>query len=72
MNHPDNYELREKVAAIVQPGKYEYMMKACALAVSGDLTFTGVIELKRLMVVLKFINSELTADEIWYLAKESG
>lgn len=56
----------------MQPGKYEYMMKACALAVSGDLTFTGVIEQKRFMVVLKFINSELTADEIWYLAKESG
>jgi hypothetical protein len=47
-------------------------MKACALTVSGDLTFTGVIEIKRFMVVLKFINSEFTVDEIWYLAKESG
>ena len=47
-------------------------MKACALAVSGDLTFTGVIELKRFMVMLRFINSEFTSDEIWHLAKESG
>jgi hypothetical protein len=47
-------------------------MKACALTVSGELTFTGLIEIKRLMVILKFINSEFTADEIWYLAHESG
>jgi len=47
-------------------------MKACALTVAGELTFTGLIEIKRFMVVLKYISSTLTADEVWHMAQESG
>lgn len=47
-------------------------MKACALTVSGELNFSGLIEIKRFMVVLRYISSKLTADEVWLLASESG
>lgn len=53
---------------IIQPGKYEYLMKACALMSTGELTFNSIIEISRLMTALKYINSEITSDEIWFLA----
>lgn len=64
--------LRANVAKIIQPGKYEYLMKACALMSSGELTFTGLIEIGRFMVALRFLNSEISSDELWYLANSSG
>ena len=64
--------LRANVAKIIQPGKYEYLMKACALMSSGELTFTGIIEISRFMLALKYLNSEITSDEIWFLANTSG
>lgn len=46
-------------------------MRACALIVNKELTFTGMIELSRFMTTLKFVASPLTQDQIWYLAKMS-
>ena len=46
-------------------------MKACALMLSGDLIYTSPIELSRFMVALKYLNSTLTSDEVWYLVNES-
>jgi hypothetical protein len=72
LSDPQNSMLRGKVAKIIQPGKYEYLMKACALMSSGELTFTGVIEISRIMLALRFINSEISSDELWFLANTSG
>lgn len=47
-------------------------MKASALITSGELTFNSIIEIERFMTALRFINSTLTQDEIWFLANESG
>lgn len=47
-------------------------MKACALMSSGELTFTSIIELSRFMTALRFLNSDLTSDELWFLVNSSG
>lgn len=47
-------------------------MKACALMSTGELTFNSIIEISRFMTALKYLNSELTLDEIWFLASNSG
>jgi hypothetical protein len=47
-------------------------MKACALMSTGELTFNSIIEVSRFMTALRFLNSELTSDEIWFLASSSG
>jgi hypothetical protein len=43
-------------------------MKACAIMVNGELTFSGVIELKRFMTAIKYLQSKLTEEEVWHLA----
>jgi hypothetical protein len=70
-DNPDNFGLREKVASVIQPGKYEYLMKACAVIVNGNLSYGGQIEHARLMTILRYISSKLTKDEVWFLAKHS-
>lgn len=47
-------------------------MKACALITSGELVFTSIIEISRFMTALRYTNSSITADELWFLANESG
>jgi hypothetical protein len=47
-------------------------MKACALMSSGELSFNSVIETSRFMTALRFLNSEITSDELWFMANESG
>lgn len=40
-DNPDNTGIRDKVTQVIQPGKYEYLMKSCAIIVNGDLNFGG-------------------------------
>ena len=47
-------------------------MKACALMSSGELSFNSILEISRFMVALKYLGSEITADDIWFLANTSG
>ena len=65
------YQIRDKVDETLQPGKYEYLMKVCALMSSGEGNFEGHILLSRFMTALYYIKSPLTADEVWLLATES-
>jgi len=53
-------DLREKLEQTLLPGKYEYLMKVCALITSGEGNFEGLIELSRLMIALYYIKSPLT------------
>lgn len=46
-------------------------MRACALISSGELNFNSIIEISRFMTALKYLNSDLTQDEIWFLVHES-
>ena len=46
-------------------------MKALALMVNKDLNFSGQIELSRFMTALKYLGSDITNDEIWFLANKS-
>lgn len=57
LNDESNELLKEKVISTIQPGRYEYLMRACALMVNGELSFTGTIDLSRFMVALKFLDS---------------
>ena len=68
---PENYSLREKIEQTLQPGKYEYLMKVCALITSGEGNFDGFIELYRFMIALQYIKSPLSLAEIWQLAEVS-
>jgi hypothetical protein len=45
-------------------------MKACALMASGELNFNSLIEISRFMTALKYLNSELTTEDIWFIANE--
>jgi len=65
------YHIRDKVDETLQPGKYEYLMKVCALMSSGEGNFEGHILLSRFMTALYYIKSPLTPDEVWLLASES-
>ena len=47
-------------------------MKACALMSTGELTFNSIIEISRFMTALRYLNSDLSTDEIWFLASNSG
>ena len=53
------------------PGKYEYLMRACAIMANGELSFSGVIEASRIQTALRYIGSKITSDEIWFLAFKS-
>jgi len=35
------FDLRERIVDTLAPGKYEYLMKACALMANGELNCTG-------------------------------
>lgn len=39
---------------------------------AGELSFNSMIELSRLMVALKYIDSDVSADDIWLLASAAG
>lgn len=69
---PTHAELRAKIALIIQPGKYEYLMKACALMSSGELTFNSIIEISRFKTALKYLNSDINIEELWFLANTCG
>lgn len=56
----------------IDPGKYEYIMKACAIMANGELSFSGSIEISRFMIPLKSIGSKLKKNQIQFLAKRSG
>jgi len=43
-------------------------MKACAIITSGELNYLNMIELSRFMTALRYLGSELTSDEVWFLA----
>ena len=68
----DGYlSLREKLEQTLLPGKYEYLMKVCALITSGEGNFEGFIELSRFMIALYYIKSPLTSSDVWLLAEVS-
>ena len=52
------------------PSKYEYLLKAYAIMVNGDLTLSGCVEASRFMVPLRYLHSKLTLEEMWGLAVE--
>jgi hypothetical protein len=54
------------------PGKYEYLMKVCALITSGEGNFEGSIELSQFMIALYYIKSPLTLADVWLLAEASN
>ena len=39
---------------------------------TGELTFNSIIEISRFMTALRYLNSDLSTDEIWFLASNSG
>lgn len=64
------HDLKEKIIETLSPGKYEYLMKVCALMVnSAEPNFNGNIELKRFNVALTYIDSPLSSEDIWLLAE---
>lgn len=56
---PEYYSIRDRIEQTLQPGKYEYLMKVCALITSGEGNFDGFIELSRFMIALYYIKSPL-------------
>jgi hypothetical protein len=44
-------------------------MKACAIMTNADLNFNGILELSRFMIALRYLDSSLTAEDIWFLAE---
>jgi hypothetical protein len=71
LNQPEHSALKGKISEMVQPGKYEYLMRSCALMVNSDFNFVGYIAMERFMLSLRFLNSKLSEDEIWFLAEAS-
>jgi hypothetical protein len=63
--------LKEKVFFSLAPGKYEYLMKVCALLSSGESNYEGTIELSRMQLALSYIESTLSVEELWLLAETS-
>ena len=51
------------------PGKYEYLMKVCALLSSGESNYEGTIELSRMQLALSYIESTLQVEELWLLVE---
>ena len=48
-------------------------MRACGVMANGiHIDFSGTIFLHRFMVAIKFLDSKLTEDQIWFLANNSG
>ena len=72
LNQEDFLDLRNRIANALLPGKYEYLMKVCALLSSGESNFTGVIEISRFMTALSYIESSLSIEEVWLLAEVSN
>lgn len=71
LDHEDNMILRENIIEVIRPGRYEYLMRSCALMVNKELNFTGMIELSRFMTALKYLSSPINSEEIWNLASKS-
>jgi hypothetical protein len=71
LDQEDNILLRENIVDVIKPGRYEYLMKACALMVNKELIFSGVIELSRFMAALNYLGSPISSEEIWNLASKS-
>ena len=69
LNQEDFIDLRSKVIESFEPGKYEYIMKTCAILT--DQNFGGSLELSRFMNVLSYIHSPLSIEEVWLLAEIS-
>jgi hypothetical protein len=63
--------LREKVFFSLAPGKYEYLMKVCALLSSGESNYEGTLELSRMQLALSYIESTLKVEDLWLLAETS-
>lgn len=58
--------------AALEPSKYEYLMKVCALLSSGEANFEGTLELTRMMTALSYMESPLSVEDIWLLAETSS
>ena len=64
--------MREKIVESFEPGKYEYLMKTCAIMVNGvEPNFAEAIELNRFITALRYIDSPLSVEEIWLLCEVS-
>ncbi len=73
LDKPDFYDLRDRISVTFVPGKYEYMMKVCALMVGGiEANFTEKIELSRFMLALSYIESPLSIEDVWLLCEISN
>lgn len=70
-NYEGSQEMRNKVVASIQPGKYEYLMKVCALMTSPEGSFDGHIEVDRLKLALSYLRVPISADELFNLAEIS-
>ena len=63
--------MRENIVDVIKPGRYEYLMRSCALMVNKELVFNGIIELSRFMIALKYLASPISSEDIWHLASKS-
>jgi hypothetical protein len=63
--------LRENIVDVIRPGRYEYLMRACAIMTNKDLVFSGILELSRFMTALKYLGSPINSEDIWQLAHKS-
>lgn len=69
---PETSDLLDRVIATFTPGKYEYMMKTCALMCGGvEANFIEKIELDRFMLALSYIESPLSLEDVWLLCEVS-
>jgi len=68
----DRYEnriLRKKVVSSLEPGKYEFLLKA--MMAMHEMSLEGQLEFSRFMVPFRYARSPLTKDEIWHLVEIS-
>lgn len=56
---------------MVKAGNYEFLMKAMALMINGELNFTGSVELGRFMTACKYVSCPLNQEDVWFLVKTS-
>ena len=40
LNDPNLADLREAIVEVIRPGRYEFLMRSCALMVNKELNFT--------------------------------
>lgn len=61
-----------KIVQSLEPGKYEYVMRACAILVNTEEpSFQGTLELNRFMIALSYVEASLSIEEVWLLCEVS-